>query len=54
MKKKAANYQAKRAPAKLILALAAVVAIGVAAFIGTPDLAPRDLGGRGATSQNPR
>ena len=35
MKKKAVKYKAKRSPKKVILALAAVVMIGVAAFIAT-------------------
>ena len=53
MKKKAADYRAKRAPIKLILALAVVVMIGVAALIGTQDLSRLDPGASGAASQAP-
>ena len=54
MKKKAAGYRAKRAPIKLILALAVVVMIGVAALIGTQDLSRLDPGASGAASQAPK
>ena len=37
MKKKAANYDAKRSRANLIVAIAALVTIGVAVLIGTQE-----------------
>jgi hypothetical protein len=51
MKEKAANYQAKRSSAKRFLAIAVVVMIGVAAFIGAQDVLPFGPGGSGATSR---
>ena len=54
MKKKAASYRAKRAPTKLILALAAVVMLGVAAFIGTQDLAQLEQAATGLGSLVPK
>ena len=51
MKKKAANYEAKRSLKKRIFAIAAVVMIGVGAFIGTQDLPSRDPGVSGGASK---
>ncbi len=38
MKRKAANYDAKRSRAALMVAIAALVVVGFAVFIGTLDL----------------
>ena len=54
MKEKAVNYQARHSSTKLILAIAAVVMIGAAAFVGTQDLSPLEQAIQGLRALAPK